>query len=204
MAIERIEPPDEEAFPLIIAAFDVRNPLLGPEGASKVYARQKGADDFMIKYLEMALEDLADLVTEQLDTDHRTLPGFGAAGGLGYGLATFCRAELQPGFPLVAHTLQIEERIAASDLVITGEGRLDTQTLYGKAPTEVARLAKKHGKPVAIVCGQCETGAETAEWFDFVIPLDSIETSTTLCLANAATLTTRAAARIAQWALHVH
>ena len=201
LAIERIEPPEEGTLPRIVAACDVRNPLLGPEGASRVYARQKGADDRIIEHLEMALEHLADLVAEQLGVDHRRLPGAGAAGGMGYGLATFCQAQLEPGFAMLAKALRLEERIAASDLVITGEGRLDAQTLYGKAPSEVARLAKGQGKPVAAVCGQCELGPEeAAEWFDLVIPLQSLESSPERCIGNAAALLTRAGARIAQWA----
>jgi len=201
LAIERIEPPEDEPPLRIVAACDVRNPLLGPDGASRVYARQKGADDRMIEFLEMALEHLADLVAEQLGVDHRRLPGAGAAGGLGYGLATFCQAELQPGFALVAEALRLEERIAASDLVITGEGRLDAQTLYGKAPVEVARLAKKQGKPVAVVCGQCEPGAEAAEWFDFVIAIQSLDPSPGRSISDAPALVARAGALIAEWAL---
>jgi len=202
LAIERIEPPEEDRpCPRIVAACDVRNPLLGPDGSSRVYARQKGADDRMIEHLEMAIEHLADLVRDQLGIDHRALPGAGAAGGLGYGLATFCDAQLRPGFPLVAEALGLEARIASSDLVITGEGRLDAQTLFGKAPVEVARIAKKHGKPVAVICGKCEAGAEAGEWFDFVIALDSLEPSCARCLAEAASLTARAAGRIAQWVL---
>jgi glycerate kinase len=200
LAIERIEPPENQALPRIVAACDVRNPLLGPEGASSVYARQKGADDRMIGHLEMALEHLAELVSEQLGVDHRHLPGAGAAGGLGYGLATFCKADLQPGFALVAQSLRLEQRIAASDLVITGEGRLDTQTLYGKAPAEVARLAKKHGKPVAVVCGQCDSAADLPAWFDFVLALQSIEPSHDRCIRDAAALLAQAGARLAQWA----
>jgi glycerate kinase len=201
LAIERIEPPEEETLPLIVAACDVRNPLLGPEGASRVYARQKGADDRMIEYLELALTHLADLVADQLGVDHRLLPGAGAAGGLGYGLATFCQAELQPGFAIVAEALRLEERIAASDLVITGEGRLDAQTLYGKAPAEVARLAKKYDKPVALVCGRREPGSDAAEWFDFIVSLESLEPSRALCIRNAASLVANAGTRIAEWAL---
>ena len=200
LAIERIEPPEEWMLPRIVGACDVRNPLLGPEGASRVYARQKGADGRMIDHLEMALKHLADLVAEQVGVDCRHIPGAGAAGGLGYGLAAFCQAELQPGFTLVAEGLRLEERIAASDLVITGEGRLDAQTLYGKAPAEVARLAKKLGKPVAIVCGQCDPPADKAEWFDFVIAIRSLENSAALCLSNAGALVALAATRIAQWA----
>jgi glycerate kinase len=203
LAIERIEAPEEDALPRITAACDVRNPLLGPHGASRVYARQKGADDRMIEYLEMAVDHLAGLVAEQLGIDHRELAGAGAAGGLGYGLATFCGAELLPGFSIAASALGLEERIAASDLVITGEGRLDSQTLYGKAPAEVARLAKKHGKRAAVVCGRCEPGCEAAKWFDFVISLESLEPVPELCIANAAALTATAAARVAEWALAV-
>jgi glycerate kinase len=201
LAIERIEPPEEEHLPRVTAAADVRNPLLGPDGCSRVYARQKGADQRMIEHLEMAVDHLAGLVAEQLGIDHRQLPGAGAAGGLGYGLATFCRAELQPGFAIVASALGLEERIAASDLVITGEGRLDSQSSSGKAPVEVARLARKHGKRVALVCGQCEPGCDTAGLFDFVVSLESLEPVPERCIANAAALAAIAAARVAEWAL---
>jgi glycerate kinase len=200
LAIERIEPPEEEFRPFVIAACDVRNPLLGAEGASRVYARQKGADDRMIGHLEMALEHLADLVAEQIGVDCRELPGAGAAGGLGYGLATFCGAEVQRGFTLAAEGLRLEERIAASDVVITGEGGLDSQTLYGKAPAEVARLAMKYDKPVVVVCGQCEPGIG-AEWFDFVVALESLEPSRERSISNAAALVRQAGALIAEWAL---
>jgi glycerate kinase len=200
LAIERIQPPESEDLPRIVAACDVRNPLLGPEGASRVYARQKGADDRMIEHLEMALEHLADLVAEQVGVDHRLLPGAGAAGGLGYGLATFCGAEMTRGFTLVAEALRLEERIAASDFVITGEGRIDSQTRHGKAPAEVARLAKKYGKPVAAVCGECEPGGGHSEWFDFVVALRDFEPSPERSMANAKELLGRAAERIAEWA----
>jgi len=200
LAIERIEPPEDDTLPAIIAACDVNNPLLGPFGASRIYARQKGADDRMIGHLETALDHFAGLVAEQLGFDFRLLPGAGAAGGLGYGLATFCRAALQPGFPLICSALRLEERIAASDLVITGEGRLDAQSLFGKAPVEVARLARKHGKPSALICGQVESGSDAAaESFDIIIALDALEPSHELCIANAAPLVAAAAAKIAEW-----
>jgi glycerate 2-kinase len=198
LAIERIEAPEDVAWPPIIAASDVRNPLLGPEGSSHVFARQKGADDRMISHLEMALEHLADLVAEQVGVDYRTRPGAGAAGGLGYGLATFCNAEIQPGFPIVASTLHMEERIAASDLVITGEGRLDSQSLFGKAPIRIAEMARRHGKPVAMLCGQCEPGGDAAAAFDFIFSLEGLGPSPALCIANAAALLKEAAARAAR------
>jgi glycerate kinase len=201
LAIERIEPPEEDLVPVILAACDVRNPLLGPEGAARVYARQKGADERMIGHLELALDHLAGLVTEQLGIDYRALPGAGAAGGLGYGLATFCQAELRPGFGLVADCLGLEERIAASDLIITGEGRFDTQTFFGKAPAEVARLAKKYDKPCVLICGQHNPGASAAEWFDLVISLEALEPSLSRCMAETPTLLAQAAKQAAEWAI---
>jgi glycerate kinase len=200
LAIERIQPPEDDTpLPPIIAACDVRNPLLGPDGASHTYARQKGADDRAISHLELALTHLADLITEQLSLDFRALPGAGAAGGLGYGLATFCNAQLQPGFRLVAEARDLESRIAASDLVITAEGRLDAQSLLGKAPVEVACLARKLNKPVAIICGQCDPGPHT-DAFDLVIPLTSLESTPGLSFTNAAPLVSLAAIQIAEWA----
>jgi glycerate kinase len=201
LAIERIEPPEDDPLPAIIGACDVRNPLLGPEGASRIFARQKGADDRMIEFLELAVDHLAGLMAETLGTDLRDLPGAGAAGGLGYGLATFCGAELQPGFPLVAAERRLEERIAASDLVITGEGRFDSQSLQGKAPGEVARLAKKHGKPAVLICGGVEPGADAPAWFDLVVSLETLEGTDALRIANAASLLQEAGARVAAWAI---
>jgi len=164
-----------------------------------VYARQKGADDGMIERLEESINHLAGLVAQQLGIDHRSLPGAGAAGGLGYGLATFCRAQIRPGFALVSESLNLEDRVAASDLVITGEGRLDAQTLYGKAPAEVARLAKRSGKPVAVVCGQCELAGNASELFDLVIPLSDLEPSLERCFKNTGPLLVEAGRRIAEW-----
>jgi len=202
LAIERIEPPDDDLAVQILAACDVRNPLLGPNGASHVYARQKGADDRMIGFLEMALSHLADLMAEQTGRDPREMPGAGAAGGLGYGLAAFCGAELRPGFPLVSEALKLEDRIAACDLVITGEGRFDAQTFSGKAPAEVARLAKKHRKPVALVCGQCDAcdaNDAARPLFDLIIPLRDIEPDPDVAMRNAARLLRQAASRVAAW-----
>jgi glycerate kinase len=200
LAIERIEPPDDDLPARIIAACDVRNPLLGPDGAAHTYARQKGAGDRIIGFLETAVSHLADLVAEQTGRDPRGMPGAGAAGGLGYGLAAFCGAELRPGFPLVAEALRLEEKIAACDLVITGEGRLDAQTLSGKAPAEVASLARKHGKRVALVCGECDPAGAARGHFDIVIALRDLEPDAGLSMRNAASLLAAAARRLAQWA----
>jgi glycerate kinase len=141
------------AFPEIVAACDVQNPLLGPRGCAPVFGPQKGADEKCVRFLEEALRHLADVVARDLGYDFRDTPGAGAAGGIAFGLMSFCGARLCSGFDLVADVLRLEARIAASDLVITGEGRLDAQTLDGKGPAGVAALARKHGKPVVAFAG---------------------------------------------------
>jgi glycerate kinase len=149
----RIERGDVPAFPEIVAACDVQNPLLGPRGCAQVFGPQKGADEKAVSFLDDALRLLADIVTRDLGCNHRDTPGAGAAGGIAFGLMSFYGARLCSGFDLVADVLQLEARIAASDLVITGEGRLDAQTLEGKGPAGVAALARRHGKPVVAFAG---------------------------------------------------
>jgi glycerate kinase len=155
----------------IVAAADVQNPLLGERGATRVFAAQKGATPEQISLLEEALTKLSDAVARHLGCDFRTQPGSGAAGGLGFGLMSFCRAELRPGFDVVAEAVQLEEKIAGTDVVITGEGKLDAQTLEGKAPAGVARLARKHGKRIYAIVGQAEREINYAEVFDEIYEL---------------------------------
>ncbi len=149
----RIERGDVPAFPEIVAACDVQNPLLGPRGCAQVFGPQKGADAEAVRFLDDALRHLADVVARDLGCDHRDTAGAGAAGGIAFGLMSFCGARLCSGFDLVADALRLEEKIAASDLIITGEGRLDAQTLDGKGPAGVAALARKHGKPIVAFAG---------------------------------------------------
>ena len=137
----------------VIAATDVRNPLCGPEGASAIFGPQKGATPADVTLLDSALGHYAAVVARDLGRDVRDLPGAGAAGGLGAGLVAFLNADLQPGFPLVASTIGLPARIAAADLVITGEGRLDGQTGYGKTVAGVAALGRAAGVPVVALCG---------------------------------------------------
>lgn len=132
----------------MIAAADVRNPLLGPRGASRIFGPQKGATPEQIELLERALVQLADVAARDLGSDFCARPGAGAAGGLGFGLLTFCGAELRSGFEVVAEAIGLAEKIERADVVITGEGRLDAQTLEGKAPARVAQLAREKGKSV--------------------------------------------------------
>jgi glycerate kinase len=155
------------AFPALKAlrcrgATDVTNPLCGPTGASAVYGPQKGADAAAIEVLDRALGRFAAVVRRDLGVDVLDSPGAGAAGGLGAGIIAFLGATLESGARAVGDAAGIERRIAAADLVITGEGRLDGQTAYGKAPQYVARLAQAAGKPVLCLAGSLGPGYEDA------------------------------------------
>src|SRR5436853_4816171 len=155
----------------IIAACDVKNPLLGESGATRTFAPQKGATPDELEMLERALTRLADTVTRELGCDFRNNPGAGAAGGLGFGLMSFCSGELRPGFDVVADAVELEEKIRGADVVITGEGKLDRQTLEGKAPAGVALLARKFGKRIFAVVGRAAPDQEVRDIFNGVYEL---------------------------------
>ncbi|PPU76591.1 glycerate kinase [Xanthomonas cucurbitae] len=137
----------------IEVACDVDNPLLGPTGASAVFGPQKGATPDMVRQLEANLQHYADLLQRDLGLRLHDLPGGGAAGGLGAALVAVLGAQLRPGVEIVAQALGLEALIAQADLVITGEGRLDRQSLHGKTPLGVAQLAQRHAKPVIAIAG---------------------------------------------------
>ena len=138
---------------LVVAAADVTNPLLGARGAARVFAPQKGATPAMVRRLESGLSRFAGIIRRDLGADVRSIPGGGAAGGLGAGLVAFCGARIESGFDLVAELTGLERVISAADLVMTGEGHLDEQSLRGKAPVGVARLARRNGVPAVCVAG---------------------------------------------------
>jgi glycerate kinase len=152
----------------VVAAADVRNPLLGENGATRIFGPQKGATGAQIEVLEKALTRLADVVTRDLGIDFRDEPGAGAAGGLGFGLLSFCGATMRSGFEVVAEALGLETKIKGADVVITGEGRLDRQTLEGKAPAEVAKMARKFGKRCFAVVGLADDSRAMHDLFDGV------------------------------------
>lgn len=137
----------------IMVACDVDNPLTGANGAARIYAPQKGADSATVEKLEANLQHLAALIRKQLNTDIENTPGAGAAGGLGGGLMAFTGAALKKGFDIVAETSRLESKIKQANLVITGEGKVDSQTKYGKTPYGVLLLAKKHNIPVIALAG---------------------------------------------------
>lgn len=134
-------------------ACDVNNPLFGPRGAARVYGPQKGAAPAMVKQLDCGLRRLAAVIQNSLGVDVAKLPGAGAAGGLGAGLVAFLGGRMSSGAELVARVIGLEKRLADFDLVITGEGRLDGQTAFGKAPAGVAKVARRLGIPVIAICG---------------------------------------------------
>jgi glycerate kinase len=138
----------------ILVACDVDNPLCGPRGASHVYGPQKGADGKAVKELDAALLHFGEVVEQQLGTAIVNLPGAGAAGGLGGGLVAFLGAQLVPGAGLIADTCGLKDRLEGADLVITGEGCIDSQTAHGKTPVSIAKMAKAHGIPVIALAGK--------------------------------------------------
>ena len=167
--LERIVRPkgrEELKRPRIIAAVDVKNPLLGENGATRVFGPQKGASKRDLDNLERALTTLADVVATEFGFDYREEAGTGAAGGLGFGLLSFCDATIRAGFEVVAEAVGLEAKMKNADLVITGEGSLDRQTLEGKTPSGVARLARKLGKPVFAIVGRASEDPELRNIFD--------------------------------------
>ncbi len=139
-----------------LGATDVENPLCGPAGASHVYGPQKGASPDDVFLLDRALAHLAAVVQHDLGIALKDEPGAGAAGGLGFGLLAFCGARLRRGVDVVMEAVDLGDRMEGAALVITGEGSLDTQSLYGKVPAGVIRLAELHSVPVAVLCGRSE------------------------------------------------
>ncbi|MCK4257592.1 MAG: glycerate kinase [Halanaerobiales bacterium] len=143
----------------IKVACDVTNLLYGPNGAAYVYAPQKGADPEMVKMLDDNLRYFADVVQKVLGKDIQNIPGSGAAGGLGAGLVTFLNAELKSGVEIVLNVNELREKMKDVDLVITGEGKIDNQTVNGKTPIGVAKIAKEFGIPVIAIVGTVDDHA---------------------------------------------
>ncbi|WP_318366827.1 glycerate kinase [Enterobacter sp.] len=137
----------------IEVACDVTNPLTGDDGASAVFGPQKGATPEMIVRLDNGLHHYARIIQHDLDVDVLKLAGGGAAGGMGAALFAFCGAELRRGIEIVTDALHLDDHVKDADLVITGEGRIDSQTINGKVPVGVAKVAKRYNKPVIGIAG---------------------------------------------------
>ncbi len=184
----------------IRVACDVSNPLTGGDGAAAVYAPQKGANPLVVKELDKRLRHWADVIRTQLGIEVEQVPGAGAAGGLGAGLMAFCSARLEPGFSLVAGLCGLEGAITKADLVVTGEGKIDGQTRFGKTPQGVAELARKHGKPLIAVAGTIGEGAQElyASGFSLILPIVDRPMALSDALASAPDLLEKTGERIAR------
>ncbi|MEY4484769.1 MAG: hypothetical protein RL693_2221 [Verrucomicrobiota bacterium] len=194
--VERIA--RSRSFPFeVVVACDVTNPLLGEHGATRVYGPQKGVKD--VDFFESRLSRLADMVQRDLGCDHRHEPGAGAAGGLGFGLMSFCGARLQSGFDLVADITGLRQRIVQADMVITGEGKLDAQTLHGKGPMGVAAMAREAGKPVIGIGGIIDTSDALISRFDGLLQIKPEGMGIPEAIARAAELLEETVAQQVDW-----
>jgi len=144
----------------ILVACDVDNPLFGENGAAYVYAPQKGADKEMVEKLDQNLRYFNQIAIKELNKDPNQISGAGAAGGLGAGLVVFLDAELKAGVNIILDIIDFESKLKGVDLVLTGEGMLDGQSIYGKTPVGVSRTAAKKGIPVVAVAGTLGDGVE--------------------------------------------
>jgi glycerate kinase len=185
-------------MPEVLAACDVKNPLLGARGTAEVFAPQKGASPGQVAQLEQGLVVFADAVQRCLGVDFRDAPGAGAAGGIGFGLMALCGARMEPGFDLLARVVGLEQRIREVNVVVTGEGRLDGQSLEGKGPVGLARLARACGKPVIAFVGALQESPELAEVFDGIVPVSEGPISLEESLHGGVELLERAAFRTAR------
>jgi glycerate kinase len=160
-------------------ASDVTNPLIGTNGASHVYGPQKGATPEMVERLDKNLAHYAYIIHRDLGVDIASTPGAGAGGGLGGGLIAFTGAKLERGVELVVAATGLEEHMLGADLAITGEGRVDFQTAFGKTPSGVAAAARKHGVPVVAIGGGLSDDAGGV----FAHGIDGLETATPNAMA---------------------
>ncbi|MGH9282932.1 MAG: glycerate kinase, partial [Acidimicrobiales bacterium] len=152
----------------VLVASDVDNPLTGPRGASAVYGPQKGATPDDVAVLDRALAHFAAVIHRDLGIDLRDVPGAGAAGGLGAGLVAFLGAHLRPGVEVVMEAVGLRDRLGGADLAITGEGKLDEQSLHGKVPAGVIQAAREAGVPVVVLCGRAEVRPPDVSVFSLV------------------------------------
>lgn len=183
----------------IVVACDVDNPLTGPTGAAATYGPQKGANATQVEELDKALGHWADLVAAETGEDLRDVPGAGAAGGVGFAALAVLGAELRPGIELVLDLVGFQEQLQGIDLVITGEGSLDEQTLRGKAVAGVAAAARAVGVPVVAVCGTNQLDPERLKQAGIraAYALTDVEPDVRRCLADPAPLLRLLGERIA-------
>ncbi|TCW13493.1 glycerate kinase [Raoultella sp. BIGb0138] len=164
----------------IRVACDVTNPLTGAVGASRIFGPQKGATEAMIFELDRNLEHYADVIKRTLRVDVKQVAGAGAAGGMGAALMAFLNAELRSGIEIVTQALNLEEHILDCSLVVTGEGRLDSQSINGKVPVGVASVAKKFHKPVIGIAGSLTRDVDVVHQYGIDAVFSVLSSVTTL------------------------
>ena len=181
----------------VLVACDVRNPLLGPDGATHVYGPQKGADEAMLQQLETNMEGVIEVIETAVGQSVRDVPGAGAAGGLGAGLMAFLGAKLERGVEIVMRQCRFAEQIAGADVLITGEGRIDATTAAGKTLSGVAGVARDQSIPVVALAGSLGQGAELVYdiGIDAVVPICSGPMTLPEAMQNAEALLADAAER---------
>jgi glycerate 2-kinase len=185
---------------MIIVASDVDNPLLGPRGAAAVFGPQKGAAPQQVEALEHRLAHWSQAVSNATGRDDVERAGAGAAGGTGFAALALLNAEIKPGIELILDLIDFDRRIAGADLVVTGEGSLDDQSLAGKAPVGVARAAARGGIPVVAVAGRLQLSPSQLReaGISAAYPLTDLESDLDRCIANAGPLLRRLGAQIAR------
>lgn len=184
----------------IFVACDVTNPLTGPDGAAFVFGPQKGADLEMVRKLDANLRHFSGLIKSTLSIDVEYMPGAGAAGGLGAGLVAFLNARLVKGFEIISGIINLEKYIAESDIVITGEGKIDFQTQFGKTVFGIAQLSKKYHKPVIAVAGTVEDESDVLyhKGLDAIIPIIDRPVNLEYAMKHAPVLLEKTGERIAR------
>ncbi|MQA36795.1 glycerate kinase [Rugamonas aquatica] len=180
-------------------ACDVSNPLVGPQGASHIFGPQKGATPAMVGQLDANLRHYADVIERELGQQVADVPGAGAGGGIGAAMLVFLGGSLRPGSEIVTAAVGLDAAVADADLVITGEGRIDSQTIHGKTPVGVARVAQRHGKPVIAIAGCLAPGAAVVHEHGIAAVFSAVSRPCTVeqALAEAAQNVRRAARNVA-------
>ena len=184
----------------IMVASDVDNPLLGADGAAAVFGPQKGADTHQVEALERGVRRWSELASRATGRNDADRPGAGAAGGAGFAALALLNAKIRPGIELILELVDFDRRIVGADLVVTGEGSLDDQSLAGKAPVGVARAAARSGVPVVAVAGRLQLSPQQLRQagIEAAYALTDLEPDHNQCIANASRLLRRLGAHVAK------
>ncbi len=197
LSVRTVIRPPREMSVVVEALSDVTNPLIGSQGATRIFGPQKGVCPEDVDRLDEAVAHLASVVERDLDIKAMNIPGAGAAGGLGFGLLAFCGATMVSGFDVIANLTDLEARVMACDLIVTAEGSVDRQTLSGKGPGALAVMGRRFGKRVVAIAGRIEDEEALLGTFDRLMPLSPTPLPLDESISRAAELLGIAARRLA-------